>query len=55
MMMKRIRQLAGTSGGYVYTAAVSAARPATNFTATVIPYCSGVAVLLEADPILWRQ
>ena len=53
--MKRVRQLAGTSGGYVYTAAVSAVRPATDYTARVIPHCSGVAVPLEADTILWQR
>ncbi|HUI45961.1 MAG TPA: alpha-glucan family phosphorylase [Nitrospirota bacterium] len=53
--MKRIGQLTGASGGHVYTAAVSAARPATDFTARVIPYCSVVAVPLEADSILWQR
>ncbi len=53
--MKLVRQLVGTSGGNVYTAAVSAARPSTDYTARVIPYCSGVAVPLEADTILWQR
>jgi hypothetical protein len=35
--MKRVRQLAGAPGGYVYSAAVSAARPPTDYTARVIP------------------
>lgn len=53
--MKQVRQLAGASGGYVYSAAVSDYRPATDYTARVIPYCSGVAVPLEAAQILWQR
>ena len=53
--MKHVRQLAGASGGYVYSAAVSAARPPADYTARVIPQCSGVAVPLEAAQILWQR
>jgi len=53
--MKRVRQLTGASGGYVYSAAMSAARPATDYTARVIPYCDGVAFPLEEAHILWQQ
>ena len=53
--MKRVRQLAGASGGYVYSAAVSAARPPADYTARVIPHCDGVAVPLEAARILWQR
>jgi starch phosphorylase len=53
--MKRVRQLPGASGGYVYSAAVSAARPPADYTARVIPQCSGVAVPLEAAHILWQR
>ena len=53
--MKRVRQLAGASGGYVYSAAVSAARPPADYTARVIPDCDGVAVPLEAARILWQR
>jgi starch phosphorylase len=52
--MKRVRQLAGATGGYVYSAAVSAARPPTDYTARVIPHCDGAAVPLEAAHILWQ-
>jgi starch phosphorylase len=52
--MKRVRQLAGATGGYVYSAAVSAARPPTDYTARVIPNCDGAAVPLEAAHILWQ-
>jgi starch phosphorylase len=47
--------LAGASGGYVYSAAVSAARPPTDYTARVIPQCDGVAVPLENARILWQR
>jgi starch phosphorylase len=53
--MKRVRQPAGASGGYVYSRAVPAERPATDYTARVIPHCSGVAVPLEASRILWQR
>ena len=53
--MKRVRRLAGASGGYVYSAAVSAARPAADYTARVIPHRDGVAVPLEDARILWQR
>jgi glycogen phosphorylase len=53
--MKRVRQVADASGGYVYSAKVSANRPATHYTARVIPHYSGVAVPLEAAQILWQR
>jgi starch phosphorylase len=53
--MERVRQLAGTSGGYTYGAGVPAARPATDYTARVIPNYAGAAVPLEAGRILWQR
>ena len=53
--MKRLRQLAGASGGYAYSAAVSAARPPADYTARLMPHCEGVAVPLEAAHILWQR
>jgi starch phosphorylase len=53
--MTRVRQLADVPGGYVYNAAVSAARPPVDYTARIIPHCSGVAVPLEVAPILWQR
>ena len=53
--MKRIRPLTGAAGGYVYTTAVSAARPATDYTARVIPHCDSVAIPLENTRILWQR
>jgi starch phosphorylase len=53
--MKRIRQLAGALGIYVYSAAVSAGRPPADYTARVIPRCDGVAIPLEDARILWQR
>ena len=53
--MKRGRQLVGVSGGYVYSAAVPAARTSKDYTARVIPYFAGIAVPLEEDHILWQK
>jgi starch phosphorylase len=47
-------QPSGADGGSVYRASVSAARPATDYTARVIPYYDSVAVPLEAAQILWQ-
>jgi starch phosphorylase len=53
--MKLIRLLAGAPGGYVYGAAASATRPASDYTARVIPHRDGVAVPLEDARILWQR
>ncbi|MEP6934839.1 MAG: alpha-glucan family phosphorylase, partial [Nitrospirota bacterium] len=53
--MKHVCRLAGGSGDYVYSAAMSAARPPADYTARIIPHCSGVAVPLETDLILWQR
>ena len=53
--MERIRQLAGAAGGYAYRAQVSSTRPATDYTARVIPHFDGVSVPLEAARILWQS
>jgi starch phosphorylase len=53
--MKSVGQLAGASGLTVYRVAVSATRPATDYTARVIPHCDGVAVPLEEAHILWQR
>ena len=53
--MKRVRQLADASGGYVYKTAVSADRPVTDYTARVIPRHDGVAIPLEDARILWQR
>jgi starch phosphorylase len=52
--MTRGQQLVGANG-YVYTAEVPTARPATDYTARVIPHRSGAVVPLEAARILWQR
>jgi starch phosphorylase len=53
--MKLVRPLGGASGGYIYSAAVSAARPPADYTARVIPHCDGVAIPLEEARIVWQR
>jgi len=53
--MKRLAQAASGSGETVYRAAVPAERPATDYTARVIPHCDGVAIPLEDARILWQR
>ena len=53
--MQRERQLVGAISGYAYHAQVSATRPATDYTARVIPHRDGVAVPLEEAHILWQR
>jgi starch phosphorylase len=49
-----VRQVAAVPR-YVYRAAVSAIRPAADYTARVMPQYSGVAVPLETSQILWQR
>jgi starch phosphorylase len=53
--MTRSRALPGSVGGYVYRGVTATDRPATDFTARVIPARDGVAVPLEANEILWQR
>jgi len=53
--MKPVRQLAGAVGGSVYSGAVPATRPTTDYTARVVPHRDGVAVPLEVARILWQR
>jgi starch phosphorylase len=53
--MRRVRQLVGAANGYVYRAAMPATRPASDYTARVIPSRADVAVPLEAGQILWQR
>jgi starch phosphorylase len=50
--MQRVR---GVSGGHVYSATVSAVRPAADYTARVTPYRDDVAIPLEDARILWQR
>jgi starch phosphorylase len=51
----RLRERAGAANDYAYRALAPATPPATDYTARLIPYYSGVAVPLEAAPILWQR
>ncbi len=53
--MTRGSKLIGAENGYVYGALVPATRPATDYTARVIPYRKSLAVPLEAAQILWQR
>jgi starch phosphorylase len=43
------------ANGYIYRTEVASTRPATDYTARVIPHRDGVAVPLEADTIHWQR
>ena len=53
--MKRVRQLGGATNSYAYRAGVPAARPATDYTARLIPHRDDGAVPLEDAHILWQR
>ena len=53
--MDRVRQMVGAMKGYVYRAAVPAARPATDYTARLIPHHDRVTVPLEDAHVLWQR
>jgi glycogen phosphorylase len=53
--MTRVRPLPNSSGGFLYSATVSAARPPSDFTARIIPHRDGVAIPLEEPRILWQR
>ena len=53
--MTRLRQLPGEAGGYIFSATVSSSRPASDYTARIVPHCDGLTVPLEAGWILWQR
>jgi starch phosphorylase len=53
--MQRRSQPMMTAEVCLYSATVPATRPATDFTARLIPYFRGVATPLEASKILWQK
>ncbi len=53
--MTRTQPLVGSAGGYLYTAAVPATRPAGDYTPRVVPFKDGALVPLEASQILWQR
>jgi starch phosphorylase len=53
--MRRGGELLGSQGGYAYSAAVPATRPASEYTPRVVPFKAGAMVPLEAGQILWQR
>jgi starch phosphorylase len=53
--MKRGRRPAGTAGGFVYSAVVTADRSASDYTPRVIPHHAGVSIPLEDSRIRWQR
>jgi starch phosphorylase len=53
--MKAARPMLGAISGYTYCAQVPATRPASDYTARVIPRHDRLAVPLEASRILWQR
>jgi starch phosphorylase len=52
--MKAVGQLVGANGT-IYRTQLSTTRPATDYTARVIPNCNGIAIPLEDPRILWQR
>ncbi|HXN36296.1 MAG TPA: alpha-glucan family phosphorylase, partial [Opitutaceae bacterium] len=53
--MTPVRGQAGNGGARIYSATVPSDRPATDYTARIIPRCEGLSVPLEAGWILWQK
>jgi glycogen phosphorylase len=53
--MARVQALAGSVGGYLYSAEVPADRPAASYTPRIVPSFPGVNVPLEAGQIRWQK
>jgi starch phosphorylase len=53
--MRRTHPLVAASHGYAFEARVPAARPASDYTARLIPRHDGVTIPLEAPQILWQR
>jgi len=53
--MKLSAEKSGAPGGHIYSAVLSADRPATDYTARLVPHFEGVAVPLEDARVLWQR
>ncbi len=53
--MRPLQQLVGTGHAWAYGAEVRADRPASDFTARILPSHAGAVVPLEATQILWQH
>jgi starch phosphorylase len=54
-VMVRGEHMAGTVGGFLYTARIPATRPVRDYTPRLIPYHEGALVPLEAPFLLWHD
>jgi glycogen phosphorylase len=53
--MARVQALAGSVGGYLYSATAPADRPASEYTPRIVPSRPGMSTPLEASQILWLR
>jgi starch phosphorylase len=53
--MQPLQPLVGTENAWGYQAQVPAVRPASDYTARIVPKHAGVAVPLEAGFIVWQR
>ena len=53
--MTRLERTGPAGDGFVYSATVSDARRATDYTARMVPRCDGLAAPMEAGEILWQK
>jgi starch phosphorylase len=53
--MKRMGDLVGHTGGYIYSTKVSADRPVSDYTPRLMPQGNNIAVPLEEELILWQR
>jgi len=54
-VVSKARVLFDRTGTYLYEAVIPAARPASDYTARVLPHREGVSVPLELECILWQR
>jgi starch phosphorylase len=54
-VMQRGAPLVGSPNAYGFTAAITADRPATDFTPRIVPYHPAASIPLEASQILWYK
>jgi starch phosphorylase len=53
--LQPLRALVGTENAWAYGAHISAARPASDYTARIVPKHAGAAVPLEARYVVWQK
>jgi starch phosphorylase len=53
--MTRVQPLAGSVGGYLFSARVPGDRPASEYTPRIVPFRPGVNTPLEANQIFWLR